>query len=359
MDASQNTIIDESATGVVDASNVEVSSSLLDGTQQSTLFRGLYNNHYPTLPRMNAFYTPMNNILFSQPPSLLSNQSQADNANETGDTNSNENDTTQPPLTSIEHLLRLLRPTLPGIQRYYPRQYYHDELYSADGEYMPSQGNPDIIQASFDEVSPYKKVCDDEALNNIVRSKWCDVMKDDMVRDISDASGNVVECAITGEEFKDEDIVGRLSCNHIFTYEAIYKWLSEESNVCPLCRAEFTWKEVRNLDADDPTDYDDTSIENNEYEEEEEQKEEEEGGDEGEEGDEDISGNDLLSPSITFQSPFSTLRYRTVVPHSYIQQVMEQGLQQQEEQMLQQALYESMFQSINSDVSGNTDISGN
>ena len=47
-------------------------------------------------------------------------------------------------------------------------------------------------------------------------------------------------------EFNDNDDVIELPCNHLFTPESIKKWLSEESNECPVCRYSFKSKEIKN-----------------------------------------------------------------------------------------------------------------
>ena len=54
-------------------------------------------------------------------------------------------------------------------------------------------------------------------------------------------------CCISFEDFEEEQEVYKLPCNHIFS-DAIFTWLKEESNKCPVCRHELTHKEIKNED---------------------------------------------------------------------------------------------------------------
>jgi hypothetical protein len=46
-------------------------------------------------------------------------------------------------------------------------------------------------------------------------------------------------CPITLEKFTNKSKITKLPCGHIFSFEAIYKWLSKKSNKCPCCRHEY------------------------------------------------------------------------------------------------------------------------
>tara|TARA_Y100000992_G_scaffold69024_1_gene43095 strand:+ start:3229 stop:3720 length:492 start_codon:yes stop_codon:yes gene_type:complete len=46
-----------------------------------------------------------------------------------------------------------------------------------------------------------------------------------------------IECAISLEEFKENDNIIILPCKHIFLKESIEKWLNK-SKICPICRKE-------------------------------------------------------------------------------------------------------------------------
>jgi hypothetical protein len=95
------------------------------------------------------------------------------------------------------------------------------------------------------------------------------------------------QCPIYCYNFEENEEVIKLPCNHNFNYEGIIKWLTQESNTCPVCRYEFDYKEINsdnkrqstNQDDDynqddetndynednDTNDYNDTNDETNEY----------------------------------------------------------------------------------------------
>lgn len=59
---------------------------------------------------------------------------------------------------------------------------------------------------------------------------------------------NQTSCCITFEDFKENQKVILLPCNHLFEPNAIKTWLKEESNKCPICRHELDFKEVKDYD---------------------------------------------------------------------------------------------------------------
>ena len=56
-------------------------------------------------------------------------------------------------------------------------------------------------------------------------------------------------CPIYYLDFDNNDKIIQLPCKHIFFSEAIEKWLKEESNMCPVCRYSFDYKEIVNSDS--------------------------------------------------------------------------------------------------------------
>lgn len=52
------------------------------------------------------------------------------------------------------------------------------------------------------------------------------------------------ECPITLLEFKENDIVTKLPCNHIFDTSGIMWWLKEEQASCPVCRTKLKHDEI-------------------------------------------------------------------------------------------------------------------
>ena len=62
-------------------------------------------------------------------------------------------------------------------------------------------------------------------------------MKGLIYKDIDDEiKSKNSKCMITLDEFKDDDKVVLLPCEHIFKLEEITSWLKENSYKCPSCR---------------------------------------------------------------------------------------------------------------------------
>ena len=57
-----------------------------------------------------------------------------------------------------------------------------------------------------------------------------------------DSSYSIKECPISLEEFKEDDKIIELPCNHIFNENNIKNWLKEKPN-CPVCRMSLIPKE--------------------------------------------------------------------------------------------------------------------
>jgi len=52
------------------------------------------------------------------------------------------------------------------------------------------------------------------------------------------------QCPIFCYNFEENEEIIKLPCNHNFNREGIIKWLTQESNTCPVCRYEFDYKEI-------------------------------------------------------------------------------------------------------------------
>lgn len=81
----------------------------------------------------------------------------------------------------------------------------------------------------------YIKVTTDEEINNLKIIKY---------NNNPNYKNN--KCPIFFNEFDVNDEIICLPCNHIFTPDAIIKWLTNESNTCPVCRYEFNFKKIIN-----------------------------------------------------------------------------------------------------------------
>ena len=44
-------------------------------------------------------------------------------------------------------------------------------------------------------------------------------------------------CSICLDDFKNEEIINKLKCNHIFHRDCLGSWLNDNNDSCPLCRA--------------------------------------------------------------------------------------------------------------------------
>jgi len=93
----------------------------------------------------------------------------------------------------------------------------------------------DIINNSFLEKNPYKKVATDEAIENIEIIKYTNSLSQK-------------ECPITMMDFQINEEISKLSCGHLFNTKAINRWLKEEDYKCPVCRKELKYKEIKKYD---------------------------------------------------------------------------------------------------------------
>ena len=97
--------------------------------------------------------------------------------------------------------------------------------------------NTNILNTSLYERNPVKNVITDEVKNNLQSIKFKDIINKE----------NNISCAITQDEFSDEDMVIQLPCSHCFNSDAILQWLNEESCECPVCRHKLESKEKISL----------------------------------------------------------------------------------------------------------------
>ena len=71
------------------------------------------------------------------------------------------------------------------------------------------------------------------------------------------------QCPIFCYNFEENEEIIKLPCNHNFNCEGIIKWLTQESNTCPVCRYEFDYKEINSDNKRQTTNNDNN--EDNEY----------------------------------------------------------------------------------------------
>ena len=80
-----------------------------------------------------------------------------------------------------------------------------------------------IINESFYDKNPIKNVISEEGKESIKFIKW-------------NQENPLKNCPIFLNEFKEDDEIAILPCNHCFSKEAVMYWLTNENNSCPTCR---------------------------------------------------------------------------------------------------------------------------
>jgi hypothetical protein len=60
-------------------------------------------------------------------------------------------------------------------------------------------------------------------------------------------------CPIMFTDFEPDEEIAKLPCGHIFNKDAIFQWLEEESNKCPVCRYELESEEIKKEPVNPPT----------------------------------------------------------------------------------------------------------
>ena len=92
-----------------------------------------------------------------------------------------------------------------------------------------------FIDSTLNESKPvYKKIASDNAISHIQELQFSSLAHNEQ---------NI--CPIYCTPFSENETICKLPCNHIFSKDGIYKWL-KESNLCPICRYELDYIEVKN-----------------------------------------------------------------------------------------------------------------
>jgi len=92
----------------------------------------------------------------------------------------------------------------------------------------------EILNSSLYDVTAYKKKISEKGKSQLIHIRF----------DKNDNENINTSCPIMQTDFEDEQYVIKLPCNHMFTPEAINKWL-EEKPECPVCRFELDSIEVK------------------------------------------------------------------------------------------------------------------
>ena len=114
--------------------------------------------------------------------------------------------------------------------------YYNSTRYLDNSNYLLNN----IINRSFHEKPTYKKVISEKGLLELEERKFNETDKNH-------------SCPIFQVNFTNESDIIKLPCNHVFTPEAIKKWLKEENAICPVCRYELDSIMVKNNQNEEET----------------------------------------------------------------------------------------------------------
>ena len=87
-----------------------------------------------------------------------------------------------------------------------------------------------------------------ETLNKIMLDKCAMV---DTFKNLDEKLKKFDTCLICLDEFKEENIIRKINCDHIFHKECIDSWLLNESYKCPLCRNSVIVKNNENMNKPD------------------------------------------------------------------------------------------------------------
>ena len=101
--------------------------------------------------------------------------------------------------------------------------------------FQPSNSLNNILSTSFEnDKDIYKNVLSEEGKKQLKIIKYNSKQLKDKV------------CPITREEFKENEEIIQLPCEHIFSKDAIITWLETEAAICPICRKKLKSKEIKN-----------------------------------------------------------------------------------------------------------------
>jgi|TARA_Y100000389_G_scaffold184930_1_gene203816 hypothetical protein len=120
----------------------------------------------------------------------------------------NNTDTETPLLYSLNIFFTLAIFTFTSIQL--ARCYYKLE------NYIRNQRNQNNVR------SPLNRNVNINSINTLV---VCDDLPDNI-------------CSVCLEDFKDDDILKKLNCTHVFHKECLEPWLNNNNRNCPLCRTD-------------------------------------------------------------------------------------------------------------------------
>jgi hypothetical protein len=194
---------------IINLTNELVNNLHSDISNSQYVFRPINSNYiYEDISRNNTFSSSnLQNFIHNNTPNDLSFIAIA----------TISNDYNNPRAITIRNLLRTL----------YVNYYEENE----DNTFET------FINSTFENKTKFKKVISDSELEKLKPQKF---------NKINETETNI-ECPILYYNFEENEEIIKLPCNHNYNCDAILKWLSQESNTCPVCRYEFDYKEI-NID---------------------------------------------------------------------------------------------------------------
>jgi hypothetical protein len=91
--------------------------------------------------------------------------------------------------------------------------------------YYPSDSQDQLINSLFQQASTSEELTRNEEVKIDIQSKL-----------FVDTEKTFTSCSICSDDYKDEDVVTSLNCNHIFHKNCIEEW-GHYNPVCPVCKA--------------------------------------------------------------------------------------------------------------------------
>ena len=195
-----------------------------------------------------------------------------------------------------------------------------------------------ILENSFaTDKNKYKKILSDKGKKQLKNIKFN-----------SNLDNINTSCPIFQIDFENNEIITQLPCSHCFIPEAIEKWLKEEKAICPVCRFELDYEEVK-IEDNENQDLNREEIEEEEYQDiergeiEENENLDREEIEENEDLEieeyqdvesEDISNNNIGNTSI---DEFSN----SIITNSFLN-ILNNFYETEEERQIQEAILESM-----------------
>lgn len=92
--------------------------------------------------------------------------------------------------------------------------------------FVPQYPTPIFIPQPPTAFEDVKIVCKNEDIIKLPQKKYIETDK------------KFNECVVCLEDFDNEDIIKELPCRHLYHVKCIDKWLSQNSNKCPVCKNE-------------------------------------------------------------------------------------------------------------------------